>query len=174
MYATLADLLTLSRIAAAGVLAWLGFVRGQDALPAAVLVLVAAWTTDQLDGWAARRGGVPTHLGRYDFVFDLILYAGVLTYLAAARFVPAWLAAVFVIVAAAALLLARRKAVIVLCLRLLDLAAVTLLFIHQPRIGALVLAWLAVLALIYRRRLAERVPAWARELMQMVNGGRRT
>ncbi len=174
MYAMLADLLTLSRIAAAGVLAWLGFARGREALPAAVLVLVAAWTTDQLDGWAARRAGVPTHLGRYDFVFDLILYAGVLTYLAAARFVPAWLAATFVIVSAAALLLARRKAVIVLCLRLLDLTAAALLFAHQPRIGAVMLAWLAVLAIIYRRRLAERVPAWARELTQMVSGRRRT
>ena len=174
MYALLADLLTLSRIVAAGLLAWLGFGRGQAALPAAVVVLVAAWTTDQLDGWAARRADVPTHLGRYDFVFDLILYAGVLTYLAAARFVPAWLAAAFVIVSAAALLLARSKAMIVLCLRLLDLAAMALLLDHQPRMGAIVLAWLAVLAIIYRRRLAKRVPAWARELTEKVSGGRRT
>ena len=174
MYAMLADLLTLSRIAAAGVLAWLGFARGKEALPAAVLVLVAAWTTDQLDGWAARRAGVPTRLGRYDFVFDLILYAGVLTYLTAAGFVPVGMAAAFVIVSAGALLLARRKAVLVLCLRLLDLAAAALLFTHQPRIGAVVLAWLAALALLYRRRLAERVPAWARDLIQMFSGRRKT
>lgn len=171
MYAWLADFLTLSRIGAAGVLAWLGLAHGRSALPAAVLVIVLAWTTDQLDGWAARRSRAPTRLGRYDFLFDLTLYIGVLTYLAAAGFVPPAAAAVFVMLSMAALWMTRRKAVIVLCIRIVDIAAAAVLFTYRPRVGMAVLAWLAVLAILYRRRLAERVPRWGRELAQLL--GRR-
>ena len=53
MNALIADLLTFSRILAAGILVWLGLTEGASALPAAVLVVVLGWTTDQLDGWFA-------------------------------------------------------------------------------------------------------------------------
>ena len=62
MNALIADLLTLSRILAACVLVWLGLTGGASALPAAVLTVVLGWTTDQLDGWFARRSPTTTRL----------------------------------------------------------------------------------------------------------------
>lgn len=173
MYALLADLLTLSRVFASALLAWLGFAFGREKLTLVALVIVVAWTTDQLDGWAARRASTPTRLGHYDFVFDLTLYPGVLIYLVAAGFVPVGPAVAFVVLSTVAWLLTRKKAVAVLCIRFVDITAAVVLLTYRPRIGLLILVWLAVLGVIYRRRLAERVPRWFRELIQAAGRGRK-
>lgn len=167
MFALIADLLTLSRVLVAGFLAWLGLTAGASALPAAVLVIVLGWTTDQLDGWFARRSPTPTRLKDCDFQVDIVFYAGILIYGTAAGFLPVWLAAGFVILGAAAWLLTRRKSVMILCLRIIDLACGVLLFIYLPAAGFVLLAWLILLAVIYRRRLADRVPRWWRELRDL-------
>lgn len=173
MYALLADCLTLSRVFASGILAWLGLAYGREKLTVAALILLVAWTTDQLDGWAARRSKTPTRLGHYDFVFDLTLYPGILIYLVAAGFVPVGPVVAFVILSLVAWLPTRRKAVAVLCIRFVDLTTAVVLLTYQPRIGLLMLAWLAALGVIYRRRLAERVPRWFRELSQVAHGRRK-
>jgi phosphatidylglycerophosphate synthase len=170
MYALIADLLTFSRILAAGVLVWLGLTGGASALPAAVLVVVLGWTTDQLDGWFARRSPAPTRLKDSDFYVDLIFYAGILAYLALSRFFPAWLVAGFVILGGVAWLLTRRKAVVVLCLRIIDVACGVIIFTNVPVIGFMLLVWSAVLAVVYRRRLAERVPCWWDDLKAVWHG----
>lgn len=164
MYAWLADTLTLSRIVAAGVLIWLGLAYGATALPAAVAVTMLAWTTDQLDGWAARRSAAPTRLGPYDFPIDAIFYLGILGYLVTAGFLPVAIALIFLALAIAAWLSTRRKAVGVLCLRLVDLFGASILFSEQPLLGFIVLGWLLILAVLYRQRLAERVPRWLKEI----------
>ena len=170
MFALIADLLTLSRVVAAGVLIWLGVTGGASALPAAAFVVVLGWTTDQLDGWVARRTSTPTRLGDCDFLVDLIFYAGILAYLALARFFPAWLVAGFVVLCSAAWLLTRRKAVIVLCLRIVDVTCGVIVFIHAPVIGLVLVVWAAVLAVVYRRRLAVRVPRWIDDLRSLWRG----
>ena len=141
MFALIADLLTLSRVVAAGVLLWLGLTRGASALPAAVLVVVLGWTTDQFDGWFARRSPTPTRLKDRDFYVDLIFYAGILAYLALSRFFPAWLVAGFVILGGAAWLLTRKKAVVVLCLRIIDVACGVIIFknraCHRFHVGGM-------------------------------------
>lgn len=162
--AWLADLLTLSRIAAAGVLIWLGRAAGASGLPAAALVTVLGWTTDQLDGWAARRAAAPTRLKDYDFQIDAIFYIGILAYLTLAGFLPFWPVVGFLAVGVVAWLLSRRKAVAILFLRIIDGACGVILLAHEPAIGLVILLWLAVLAFIYRRRLAERVPGWLKDL----------
>lgn len=164
MYALLADLLTLSRVIAAGLLIWLGLVHGASQLPMAVLVTVLAWTTDQLDGWAARRSSKPTRLGPYDFPIDAAFYLGILGYLVAAGFLPAAPALAFLVGASIAWLTTRRKAVGVLCLRLVDLFAAWVIFSQQPLLGVAVVGWLLILAVIYRQRLAERVPRWLNDI----------
>ena len=168
MLALLADLLTLSRIGAAGILIWLGISSGASGLGAASLVTVLAWTTDQLDGWVARRSLTPTRLGAWDFPIDAAFYAGIVTYLILAGFVPAVVALGFVVLALIAWAVTRRKAVGVLALRIVDLACAAVVFDHAPRIGLFLLGWTAVLAVIYRRRLAERVPRWVAELQGLV------
>jgi phosphatidylglycerophosphate synthase len=160
MYALIADLLTLSRVVAAVILLWLGLTKGASALPAATLVVVVGWTTDQLDGRFARRSPTPSRLKDSDFYVDLIFYAGILAYLALARFLPAWFVAGFVILNGAVWLLTRRKAVVILCLRIIDVVCGVIIFTAAPVIGAILLLWLIVLGVVYRRRLAERVPRW--------------
>ena len=170
MNALIADLLTFSRILAAGVLVWLGLTEGASALPAAVLVVVLGWTTDQLDGWFARRSPTPTRLKDSDFYVDLTFYAGILAYLALSRFFPAWLVAGFVILGGAAWLLTRRKAVVIPCLRIIDMACGVIIFRNVPVIGFMLLVWAVVLAVVYRRRLVERVPRWWGDLRAARHG----
>lgn len=170
MNALIADLLTFLRILAAGVLVWLGLTGGASAAPAAMLVVVLGWTTDQLDGWFARRSPAPTRLKACDFFVDLTFYAGILAYLALARFLPAWLVAGFVILGGAAWLLTRRRAVVILCLRIIDVACGVIVFMYAPAVGLALVAWVTVLAVAYRRRLAERVPRWFDELRGLLRG----
>ncbi len=164
MYALLADSLTLSRVIAAGILIWLGLNDGAAGLPTAVLVTVLAWTTDQLDGWAARRSAKPTRLGRYDFPIDATFYLGILGYLTVAGYLPWQAALLFIVLAIAAWISTRRKAVGVLCLRVVDLYAGGIVFWQQPVLGLAVVGWLLILAALYHRRLAERVPRWLNDM----------
>jgi phosphatidylglycerophosphate synthase len=167
MMAVLADALTFSRVFFALALVWLG-TQGPETLPVAVLTVMLAWTTDQLDGWAARRSTTPTRLAHYDFVIDATLYAGILTYIGLAGFLSPALLGVFV---AALILLwlisGRRKAVANLGVRTLDLLFAGVLFVHTRWLALLVAVWLLALGLLYRHRLAARVPAWWRELLQL-------
>jgi len=170
MNAVIADLLTLSRVVAAVVLFWLGLTEGASVLPAAVLVTVLGWTTDQFDGWFARRSPTPTRLKDHDFCVDLIFYVGILAYLLLARFLPAWLVVGFLTLGGAAWLLTRKKAVIVLCLRIIDGVCGVIIFMNAPVIGFMLVGWLVVLAVVYRRRLAERVPKWYGDLRGLWRG----
>jgi phosphatidylglycerophosphate synthase len=170
MTALIADLLTLSRVVAAGILLWLGMTGGASALPAATLVVVLGWTTDQLDGWLARSSSTPTRLKDYDFQVDVLFYAGILGYLAVARFLPVWLVAGFVIMSVVAWLVTRRKAVAILCLRIVDVTCGVIVFAYAPVIGLVLVAWLAAVAVAYRRRLAERVPRWFDDLRGLWRG----
>lgn len=170
MNALLADLLTLSRVAAAGILLWLGSTRGASALSLAVLVVVLGWTTDQLDGWFARRSSTPTRLKDCDFQVDVIFYAGILAYVVLAHLLPVWAVAGFVVLACSAWLLTRRKAVVVLCLRIVDVVCGVIIFAYVPVVGLIVVAWLVAIAVIYRRRLAERVPKWYGDLCGLWRG----
>jgi phosphatidylglycerophosphate synthase len=170
MIAVIADLLSLIRVLAAGVLVWLGVTRGAAALPQATLAAVLGWTSDLLDGIAARRAGRPTHLGKFDFLFDVLLYAGTLTYLALAGYVPAGLALAYGVVAAVISAASRRKAVAVLFLRLIDVACLMVLFMNLPWAGIAIVGWLTVLAWIYRKRVAVGVSKWIGQLAGLVSG----
>lgn len=167
MLAVAADLLTFSRLIAAGIMLGLGL-QGPQTLRLAVLVVVLAWTTDQLDGWAARRASTPTHLAPADFAIDSILYACILAYLVMAGFVPAAPAIAFVVLALGLWLVFRRKAIALLCLRLIDLLSAVIIFKYAPLIGALLVAWVAVLTILYRRRIMERLPRRLAELAHLV------
>lgn len=172
MFAFIADALTFSRVFFAGFLIWLG-TRGPDTLPVAIGATVLAWTTDQLDGWAARRATTRTRLAGFDFPIDTTLYLGQLLYLMQAGYLPWEPGLTFVLATAASWGLTRRKAVVVLSLRIFDLVCGAVLFIHTPRIAMAVVGWLAVLAVLYRRRLAERVPRWISELLNLAGYQRR-
>ena len=168
MLAVAADLLTFSRLIAAGIMLWLGL-HGPQTFRWAILVAVLAWTTDQLDGSAARRANSPTHLAPADFAIDTALYAATLGYLVLAGFVPAAPAIAFVVLASILWVIYRRKAVAILSVRLIDLLCAVIIFKYAPLIGALLVLWVAVLGVIYRRRVMERAPRWVAELAHLVN-----
>ena len=172
--ARLADALTLTRVLAAGLLVWLGITRGANALSSAAAVTILAWTSDALDGLAARAAGVPTRLGRLDFAIDSVFYTGIVAYIALAGFVSPVAALAFVLVAATCWVLSRRKAVALIFLRIVDLAGVVLAFRYARWLGWLVTVWLIVLVVVYRRRLIERAPRRAKEVLSMLRrAGRR-
>jgi hypothetical protein len=170
--AVLADLLTLSRLVAAGILVWLGIAAlapGTDNLLGAIAVCVAAWSTDQLDGWAARRADRPTRLAGIDFPIDSTLYLAILAYLTMAGYLTWLAAAIYVVLATLSSLIVRRKAFQLVWLRLIDVTCLVVVFTYRPRVAWFLLAWLVVLGLLYRNRLAERVPRWLSELGRIVD-----
>ncbi len=72
----LPNLLSISRLLAVPVLAWLIVARREDAF---FILLVIAWATDGLDGWLARRLDAVTRLGAVlDSVADVALIVVVL------------------------------------------------------------------------------------------------
>jgi hypothetical protein len=93
-----ADLITLTRAVIGFCLAWIGISQGAAALPRAVTLLLAAWTSDVADGPVARRSRVQSAswLGEHDLEVDMAVACGVLVYLLAASFVSPWLAIAYV------------------------------------------------------------------------------
>ncbi len=93
-FKTLADLLTGTRVALAAAIAWQGLARGAQALPTVVVMVVASWITDLLDGPLARRSGVEcqTWVGSHDPEADLSTSLGLSTFLAAAGMLRPWVA----------------------------------------------------------------------------------
>lgn len=59
---------------------------------------IAAWTSDVLDGALARSSPVPRRswIGEQDLIFDMVVAAALLVYMAVAGFMNSWLAAVYV------------------------------------------------------------------------------
>ena len=94
----LADILTVSRVFIAAAIIGLGFSQGAESLPVVVWLTIAAWTSDFLDGALARHSRVPrrTWIGEQDLIFDMVVGAALLGYMAAAGFMNYWLAAVYV------------------------------------------------------------------------------
>jgi len=89
---TIADTLTVTRVLLAFLILWLGVTGGSEALPAAMTVLIFAWTTDLLDGPFARRdpSAPQTWVGERDLHADMSVGFCVLGYLAFAGFIPLW------------------------------------------------------------------------------------
>jgi len=166
MSAFIADALTLSRLVAAAVLVWLGML-GPRTLDAALAVTVAAWTTDQLDGWFARRATTPTKLAPADFAIDTVLYGATLTYLTSAGFVSLQIAVAIVAATALLWLIYRRKAMVVVGVRAVDVASLVVVFKYRPWLGLALFGWLGLLGIIYRRRVVERLPRWLGELKEL-------
>ena len=89
-HASVADLLTLSRLAIAPVIAWLLATRHLDA---AVIALGFAWLTDLLDGRFARMAPRSTRLRDWDFRADAWLASWLVVGMGAGGYVSWWLVA---------------------------------------------------------------------------------
>lgn len=96
----IADLITFVRGLMAFLLAWLGFIRGADALPLAIIVMLFCWTGDLLDGGIARLNRPPQRswLGDHDLYIDLFVSLGLGFYLVGAGFLSWYLACAYLII----------------------------------------------------------------------------
>lgn len=95
----LADFITLLRGFLGFILVWIGINEGPNGLQKAVLIMIAAWTGDTIDGKIARRSKeqINTWIGDHDLEIDLAVSCGLLVYLITAGFVPVWIASFYVI-----------------------------------------------------------------------------
>jgi uncharacterized membrane protein YfcA len=93
--AWVADILTAARVPLAVILA---AAVAADQLETSIVILMAAWMTDALDGRAARASRKTTYLGDWDFRVDMTVCAGILTGIAIAGRGSIWLVSLIVLV----------------------------------------------------------------------------
>ena len=93
----LADILTVSRVFISTAIIGLGFHQGAEALPVVIWLTIAAWTSDVLDGALSRHSRVQrrTWIGEHDLIFDMVIGAALLVYMAEVGFVNTWLGAAY-------------------------------------------------------------------------------
>lgn len=164
------DLLTALRLLLAGVIVALGITRGRDVVPIVVLLVIIGWTSDNLDGFIARRtpNRQPSWLGRHDFVVDVIFTWATLTFVLLARFLPWWLGVAYTLLALTVALWVRRKPITILFLRVIDvISGVLLLWFYLP-LGLLLLGFLLILAVVQWPRLARDSVIWAKTIWSLL------
>jgi phosphatidylglycerophosphate synthase len=95
-----ADMVTLLRALLGLGLVWLGLTEGAQGLQKAILLMIAAWTGDILDGKIARRNREFYHtwIGDHDLEIDMAVSAGLLFYLFTSGFINVWIVSVYVLV----------------------------------------------------------------------------
>jgi cardiolipin synthase len=95
-----ADFLTILRGFLAIALVWLGFSQGSEGLTLAAWMLIAAWTSDSLDGPLARNSRVrySTWVGDHDLVIDMAVAFGLIIFMVTAGMVDLAVAIVYLLV----------------------------------------------------------------------------
>ena len=96
----IADLITVTRMLLGGLLVWLGLMQGTAGLSLACWLVIAAWTSDSLDGPIARHSQVYYHtwIGDHDLQIDMAFATALLFYMTTAGFVAPWLMALYLLV----------------------------------------------------------------------------
>jgi len=91
----LADMLTIARAILGLCIAGLGWLQGEEALPAVVSAVIVAWLSDLLDGPLARRDETArvTWVGEHDAEADLAISLGITVYLVLSGYLAAWMGA---------------------------------------------------------------------------------
>ncbi len=96
----IADLITLIRVLMGVFLAWLGFNRGPESLPQAIVVMTLCWAGDFLDGKIARLSQPPRHswIGDNDLFWDVFVSLGLGVYLVGAGFIEWYVACIYLVI----------------------------------------------------------------------------
>ena len=164
------DLLTASRLLLAGVIVVLGATQGRQVTPTVVILVILAWTTDNLDGFMARRipKRQPSWLGRHDFAIDVIFTWATLIFVLLAGFLPWWLGLAYTLVALIVALWVRRKPITIIFLRLIDISAAVLALRFYPRLGLALIAFLLILAAAQWPRLSRDSVIWAKTVWSLL------
>jgi phosphatidylglycerophosphate synthase len=149
--AFLADMLTFLRFLIAVALFLLGILYGEKVFRGVVLLLLAGWTTDVLDGKLARKAAGKTVLGRYDFSADLLMVVSSFIYLAVSGFISLQFAAFYLLLLITIYLLSRSKSVLMLFICPLTFLPFWLAYVHDSLAFLAACIW-AFLAFYFERR----------------------
>lgn len=143
----LADFITLLRALLGFSLVWIGLTEGADGLQKAVLIMIAAWTGDAIDGKIARRSKhyYNTWLGDHDLEVDMAVSCGLLVHLITSGYVAVWIASLYVLFWFIVFWRWRNNQV----LGMLSQAPIYVLFIWValttlPNVGIWILIWMVV------------------------------
>jgi hypothetical protein len=95
-----ADIITWTRALLALALPLLGIFQGAKSLQLVIILLIANWTADSVDGVLARRSKTQykTWIGDHDLEIDMLISIGTLAYLAITGFVIWQIAAIYMLV----------------------------------------------------------------------------
>ena len=164
------DFLTASRLLLAGIIIVLGATQGRQVTPIVVILVIVAWTTDNLDGFIARRipKRAPSWLGRHDFAIDVIFTWATLAYIVLTGFLAWWIGAAYTLVALIVAWRARRKPITILFLRLVDVTAAVLVLWYYPMLGLALLVFLLLLAAVQWPRLSRDSVIWAKTVWSLL------
>jgi phosphatidylglycerophosphate synthase len=164
------DFLTASRLLLAGIIIVLGATHGRQVTPVVVILVIVAWTTDNLDGFIARRipKRPPSWLGRHDFAIDVIFTWATLVYILLAGFLAWWLGIAYTLVAFIVAWRAHRKPITILFLRLVDVTAAVLVLWYYPMLGLVLMVFLLLLAAVQWPRLSRDSVIWAKTMRDYV------
>lgn len=95
-----ADLLTFTRGLLLIIFPWLAMTGGQESLSLAVMLLIADWTGDILDGALARRSRIryESWIGDHDLEIDMAVALGLLIYTMAAGYVQMTVGLIYILI----------------------------------------------------------------------------
>jgi phosphatidylglycerophosphate synthase len=171
----LPDALTLSRALLGGMLVWLGLVLGSEGLPLALCALVAAWTTDVLDGAVARRDRTLrwSWVGEHNIIFDVCVALGACAFLALADYVSPLLAGAYLICAGPVAAYVRSKAFANAVQAVAYAGLVSVGLFDAPPFGALAVACMALaIAITWPRFPRKTVPEFVGGIRDLLRGRR--
>lgn len=155
-----ADVLTGLRLVLVPLIAWIGWTWGQAAGAGKVALLtMLAWTTDVLDGPAARRAARPTRLGRYDWAIDVGLASALALTLAIWDVLPALLIGSVIVVAGGSAWALRDRAPLIVAMGLVYIAFALAVWQTEPGWGRALAGWGALDVLLRPARTRQDI-AW--------------
>lgn len=167
-----ADLFTLSRLALATAIIWIGVVEGRASLPLAVYLVLIGWMTDFFDGRLARRSRVfySTWVGDHDLEADILLAGSVFIYMLAVGQIDSWFGLIAVVVTVVAFVHWGVLRVLGMLVQALTYGWFILVALRDaPEAGRWLLVYCVIFALLAWQRLREeQIPAFFSGLQQLL------
>ena len=146
-----ADFVTLLRAFLGLSLVWLGLTEGSLGLQKAVLIMIAAWTGDTIDGKIARRSKSYYHtwIGNHDLEIDMAVSCGLLVYLITSDYINVWIACFYVLFWAFILWRWKNFNVLgMLCQAPIYGYFIWVAITRLPNVGIWILVWMVVAVII--------------------------
>lgn len=149
--ALVADLLTFSRLFIAVAVVLLGLFYGERVFRGVVLLLLAGWSTDILDGKLARMAKGHTMLGGFDFLLDLLMVVSSFIYLSLSGFVSGRLALIYLFALTLVFVMFHSKSVLMLLIAPLTFLPFFIAYQHDHAVFLIACVW-ALIAFCFERK----------------------